>query len=343
MKKRVIVFTLFLILSFCVVAEELPTFELDNAVVAPPLPPETVDEGKLEFQLELKDYDTKKLINDTHVDIALISDKTINTLQYVGSSGILKLVLEPGDYEIVLKVDKIETDGKDYFYKGSYTVISDSLETVMLLGAGSVRGIVYNAKGEALRNAIVEVECTADYGEKDATKTDRYGSFAMYWLPEGHCRISAAQNNRVGFENVNIEKGDLEEVEIKLGGTIAESNYLWLMIIAVLIGAAALMYFRKPKVAKKETTKIMVVRKKEYHPRILDIMRTLKDNEKKIAEYLLENKGKTTQAYIKNSLGIPKTSLARSLKMLEAKNVVSIERIGKMKKVNLTDWFLGKE
>jgi len=343
MKKGVIVFILFLVLSCYASAEDLPAFELNNAAVAPPMPPVTTEEGKLRLELELKDYNTKELINDTHVGITLVSDETANTLQYVGGSGILKLSLEPGDYEIVLKVDKIETDGKDYYYKGQYTITRDGSETVMLMGAGSARGMVYNSKGQALQNAIVDVECTADYGEKDATKTDRYGNFVLYWLPEGHCRISAVQNNRVGFENVNIEKGMLEDLDIRLGGTIAESNYLWLIILVVLIGVVILMYLRKPKAAKKETAKTIVVRKKEHHPRILDIMRTLKDNEKKIVEYLIENKGKSTQAYIKNSLGIPKTTLARSLKMLEAKNVVSIECIGKMKKVDLTDWFLGKE
>jgi len=82
--------------------------------------------------------------------------------------------------------------------------------------------------------------------------------------------------------------------------------------------------------------------KGELNPRARDIMKTLNEREAKIATFLLGNNHKSTQASIRNGTGIPKTSLARSFAMLESKNVVKIETIGKLKKVELTDWFLGK-
>ena len=60
------------------------------------------------------------------------------------------------------------------------------------------------------------------------------------------------------------------------------------------------------------------------------------------AYFLIDSKGHSTQAYIKNSLGIPKTSLVRIFETLEAKRIASVEMIGKMKKITLTDWFMGR-
>jgi uncharacterized membrane protein len=44
-----------------------------------------------------------------------------------------------------------------------------------------------------------------------------------------------------------------------------------------------------------------------------------------------------------HNLRMPKTTLARLLDGLEQKNIVRIERFGKLKKVSLTAWFLDKE
>jgi uncharacterized membrane protein len=72
-------------------------------------------------------------------------------------------------------------------------------------------------------------------------------------------------------------------------------------------------------------------------------METLNEREKKVVQFLLEEKGIATQAKIRNGTAIPKTSLVRVFQSLETKKVVSIEKIGKMKKITVTDWFMGKE
>ncbi len=79
------------------------------------------------------------------------------------------------------------------------------------------------------------------------------------------------------------------------------------------------------------------------NPRARDIMETLNEREKKAVQSLLDAKGKSTQAKIRNHTGIPKTSLVRVFQSLETKKVISIEKIGKMKKITITDWFMGKE
>ena len=82
--------------------------------------------------------------------------------------------------------------------------------------------------------------------------------------------------------------------------------------------------------------------KHEVSKRALDIMKTLSEKELMVVNFLLQNKNIGTQAQIKNNTGIPKTTLIRVLDSLKNKKVVEIEVIGKLKKVKLTSWFLGK-
>ena len=44
-----------------------------------------------------------------------------------------------------------------------------------------------------------------------------------------------------------------------------------------------------------------------------------------------------------NETGIPKASLFRYIQSLERKKVIDVKKIGKVKKIKFTDWFLGKE
>ncbi|MCX6707312.1 MAG: hypothetical protein NT001_04195 [Candidatus Woesearchaeota archaeon] len=82
----------------------------------------------------------------------------------------------------------------------------------------------------------------------------------------------------------------------------------------------------------------------EQNPRARDIIKTLNEKEKRVVDFIITQEGyKSTQASIRNDTGIPKTSLVRVFASLEAKKVVKIESIGKLKKIELTSWFLGKE
>lgn len=83
--------------------------------------------------------------------------------------------------------------------------------------------------------------------------------------------------------------------------------------------------------------------KEELNPRARDIMKTLNEKEQKVVAFILENNNKSTQASIRNGTGIPKTTLVRIFQSLEAKKVIKIEVIGKLKKIEFTDWFLGKD
>ncbi|MFO8015622.1 MAG: hypothetical protein R6U32_00810 [Candidatus Woesearchaeota archaeon] len=84
-------------------------------------------------------------------------------------------------------------------------------------------------------------------------------------------------------------------------------------------------------------------KQEELNPRARDIIKTLNAREKEVVDFLLAHNMKSTQAAIRNDTGIPKTSLARIFQSLESKNVIKVETIGKLKKIEITDWFLGKD
>lgn len=100
---------------------------------------------------------------------------------------------------------------------------------------------------------------------------------------------------------------------------------------------------KSSKAGEKEVAEKQENGKGELNPRARDIMKTLNDKEQKVANFLIQSGNKSTQAAIRNETGVPKTTLVRVFQALEAKKVIKIETIGKLKKIELTDWFLGKE
>ncbi|MFC1697073.1 helix-turn-helix transcriptional regulator, partial [Nanoarchaeota archaeon] len=77
--------------------------------------------------------------------------------------------------------------------------------------------------------------------------------------------------------------------------------------------------------------------------RAKDIMETLTDKEKEVVNFIIKSKGETTQAKVYHETGIAKSSLHRQVKSLENKKVIDVMKVGKVKKIKFTDWFLGKE
>ena len=94
---------------------------------------------------------------------------------------------------------------------------------------------------------------------------------------------------------------------------------------------------KEPKEPKPESSD-----KGKLSSRTEDVLKTLKAKEKEVVTFLIDNNHKSTQAKIRYSTGIPKTTLARIFISLELKNIVKIEKVGKLKNVSLTEWFIGE-
>jgi len=354
-KKRYFLLSLILFCLVSVYAQTTP-FTAEELVIAPPPPPEEGKEisEKMDIVLELKDYDSKNLISDIHVTIEILNKENgerVNTLKYIGGDGLVKLRLYKGVYDITLKVDMIETNGRDYFIEFDQNVDNDVNRTVYLFSVGSIIGNVYESKGKAVKGAEIKFECSGNYGETENKASDDFGSFSSYWLPIGSCRISAMYGNKVGYEDVEVNKGELSDIDITLSqGIISGDSFGTLIVMVVILVFVAFFVInyvnkksKKEVVKEKVKGKKEIVKEKEFSSRTRDIMKTLKEKEKSIVNFLVENNNKSTQAKIRYGIGIPKTSLARILMALELKKIIKIERIGKLKKVELTGWFLGKE
>jgi len=349
----------FLLLPVIIAEEVSDPFEAADVIAPPKLPEEDTELYSVEF--ELYDYNTKTPIKEIHATVELEKEgEKFKTIKYINEQGVLKLQLEAGQYSITLKVDELSTAGKDYYIIEEKSVNSDVSGQLFLFPVASVHGAVYDKKQQAVPGASIKFSCSGSYGELAEFNSDNYGSFSNDWLPIGVCRIYAMSGASTGFAEINAEQGQLYDVSVNLDQKVKSGNlgYTLVFIVGIVAVIYYVFYFRKGNVKVKEPGKtdgsregdLRVLSAKKFKMaadgltrRQKDVLKTLGEKERDIIKFLVQSGNKSTQAYIKNELGIPKTSLSRLLDNLSNKNVISIEKVGKMKKVKLTGWFLDED
>ena len=351
-KKGYFLILLILFMVISVHAQNDDVFSSNEKIIAPPLPPEEGKEvtEKADVIFELRDYETKELIRDIHADLYVYDSDgklSVSTIKYVGSDGLLKVRMYNGNYDIILRVDNIDSSGMDYFIKFDQTVNGNTNNTAYLLSVGSVIGSVYDFKGRVVNGAHISFVCSGNYGEKVGEVSDDFGSFSSYWLPVGACRIAAISGNDMGYKDVEIKKGELSRVDVVLDKGVKPRLDMIVIIIMIAIititGFFLVKYVNKKERKSLDKKETEIIEEKGLSSRTRDLMKTLKEKELNVVNFLLENNNKSTQAKIRYGTGIPKTSLARIFVSLELKKAVRIETIGKLKKIELTGWFLGKD
>lgn len=327
--------------------EVLLPFQDVAEAFSPPVIPSGEEAPAVSLRLETLQGE---LIDDVHVSIELKSLETgdiTRTLQYVRSGGVLKLSVPSGSYELVLKADKLETDGADYFVR----VKVDGSETLSMFPLGSVAGIVYDKRGGIVAGAVVKFDCSSNYGDFGQLSTDSFGTFSAD-LPTGRCVVSAQRGNYIGHEQITIRHGELADVEIKLDQKLASSNRAAYYSLAFFIVIAVILFpiLRRRgvsgdrKTAAKEAEAESGAKAFELSQRSRDILKTLNGKEKAVVQFLLKQpEFEATQAKIFYGTGIPKTSIVRLIKSLENRKVVDVQRIAKAKKVRLAPWFMSAE
>lgn len=231
--------------------------------------------------------------------------------------------------------------------KAVYLLMFILLASFVSAETSTVKGIVLDSLDNLVSYADLKLDCL----EGNFT-ADKFGSFSIKDVPAGSCRIFANYNDAIGVEKINIEPNQTLDLEIKLDKTIVnlpkKTDYgliaiLVLILLVIIFFIWYFKLFKKIKKLEKEEKKEKKEIKELKGERVKDITKTLNSKEKKIIGFLLENNNQSSQAKVRHNTGIPRTTLARSLKNLEAKNIVSTQKIGKMVKIKLTDWFLGKE
>jgi uncharacterized membrane protein len=328
------------------------------------LPPSLPSEDEIPLTLELFNFDSKEPVKNIHARLSFVSENDkINTLKYVPENSRLKINLLPNTWNLKILIDDISTPGKDFTYETTIYLKNPTTEKIYLFPSGSVQGIVL-LNGNAVPLAKVFLYCSGSEEVKE-TVTDATGFFYFDWIPVGDCRSVSVFNNNRGEASFSVSKGIVSEAKIELTDGVFQSfNFLIYIITAVFFfcffGFLVFILFKnrksKPvKSDKKAFEKKKVEVKKDFSldhaekkpvvsaSRIDDILKTLNYKEKAIVNFLLENKNHSSQAVIKNNLNIPKTTIIRLFQALESKNIISIERVGKLKKISLTEWFAEKK
>jgi len=306
----------------------------------PKLPTEEV---RAELILVIRDME-QNVIGNKHIllEIEDLGKGTReNTLRYSDENGRVSLNLEPGDWQLIAKIDDLSTPGKDYISNEFRVNLRNSTTgDLFVFPVGSLRGNIYNELGERIVNAKVKVDCGRDYGDKN-TVSDEFGSFSLDYVSTGVCDVSALSDNKVGSSTINITKGELKTIDITLGQEVKGSFDLTILLIAVsLIIIIIILYLSKKRKPRPEVEKEIRI---EVTDRMRDIIQTLTDREKDIVKLLIESNGKLTQAEIRHFLRIPKATVSRDIYSLEQKRIIETIKIGRNKEIILTKWFLGLE
>jgi len=193
------------------------------------------------------------------------------------------------------------------------------------------------------------------------TSTDKFGSFSAEFMPKGNCKIFASYKNQVGFTEVTMERGSLEDVTVHLDlSLISEDDdsdfayYLSFIGIVLTVLIFGIILYKKKQWKHNQITKETKKPEKSlqiksndtgniFTKRQKDVMDTLDERDKAIIKFIMKNIGESTQFKIFNETGIPKASLSRHIKSLEQKNILNVTKIGKIRRVIFSEWFLGKE
>ena len=317
----------------------------ETSITPPSLEGAEMDTDTLKLILELKDINTKEPLTDIHMNIELISvTRSTKTIKYIGDNPRLELNLPREEWIIILKGDRLSTTGKDYYAAYTIDLNTDTDQTIYLLPIGSVEGMVYTDREQTqvVEGAIMRFDCNADYGDPKDMTTDTFGSFKSEWLPATTCRIYAKHGNQIGSTEVTISPGTLSNTQIILDkDAVVKDNKIQLILAAVGLILVTLFTIRISKYSSKPPKK-----EQDHAPRLpkrtKDIINTLNQKEKSIVTFLLENNNESTQNKIYHTTFIPKTSLTRSLLLLEQKRIIKIEKLGNLRKIKLTEWFLDK-
>jgi hypothetical protein len=319
-----------------------------------------------EVGFTFKDIETDVIVGGLPIKAVFLRediDLKIESKKFLDVDGFLSYKLSPGKWKIGVVIDNPKTAFPDYQGSLDFQFDQDFVELSQIVyveRVGLVDGVVTDHKGNLIKEASVNIKCGDEF-ELEAL-SDGFGAFDFGLVPTGTCKLSAQKNNLVGFQKVDVLVGGLSEVNMALENSFFGSTpiyYLLLIIVIFVLVAYLAVRISRKRFKKKNDSLVNTVTEIEVpHETVLtelsvgdtglnlrakDLMKTFNAKEKKVVDYLLDGDYSAGQARIRDATGIPKTSLSRVFDGLESKKIVEIEKVGKLKKVKLTDWFLGRD
>jgi len=108
--------------------------------------------------------------------------------------------------------------------------------------------------------------------------------------------------------------------------------FIYVLSLPVIVIGFLIFFKFKPKFKLK----------KSFSKRQEDLIKTLTEDERRIVVELFKSEKGLTQKKLRLITGIPKATLSRTLRKLEAKNFIEIRNLGGTNLISLTKWFLEK-
>ena len=164
-----------------------------------------------------------------------------------------------------------------------------------------------------------------------------YSDGGIVYTDEGNTKIDwviPVDTDTITFSAIyemSIPNGNTELNPANSENTIFTSVWLYLLLV-ISLAIILILLLKFTKRFKKSTIKTSSKAQK-------NIIKTLTHNESIITGLLIKNGGIVTQKDILSQTKLPKSTLSRTIKKMQAKNIIEVRGFGMTNKVWLTDWF----
>ena len=211
------------------------------------------------------------------------------------------------------------------------------------LPVANIYGIVLDSYNNLVSSADLNFQCQESLSELTPLKTNDFGVFSLENIPLGNCVILTKYKEQSGFEILDLKDNRDYHLTIRLSNEEKYFSMWWLVLIGfllvVLIGV--IINVKHRFLQKNELyNENQITKKIHMTSNMNNLMKTFNDSELKIVDFLIQEGGCASQTKIRKNTLIPKTSLHRYIKSLEQKTILKTFSIGKINKIELSEFFL---
>jgi len=258
--------------------------------------------------------------------IPALSAQTVDDIEYLviiednGNVVVLITINGIGLFEIPIQEDVQSVDIEG----GLYLIEDGTLEVV--IGSTEKAVIVYQTSMLTSKNDGVwnfDINLINIGYEKTITVAMPANTVVTNTNPQG--KIESGEIMKISWDNT-------ENVFIEYYFQAVDETTDLRPLCVILIGALALIAGYYLTTRRKKSANLS---KKE------SIIETLSENEKKIVKILMDNDGRIKRSKLERTSEISKSSLAASLKNLERKKILEVDRTYASHYVKFTEWFNG--
>ena len=113
---------------------------------------------------------------------------------------------------------------------------------------------------------------------------------------------------------------------------------LIVLVCLVTVGIGGFIYFQFFPEIKTTKRSIQSSQTQKDTPQIGSVLKTLKEDERKVVDVLINHDGKYLQKYIRKEAGLSRLKTHRVLARLAERGIVTLEKTGNTNEVRIADW-----